>query len=172
MADVVRDSTDPLGALRPYEAPGIESSYTFSPRIVGDRPYKMNLPPNVKPDDAYAIFSLFFTDDILAIIVRHINLFAAKRQTNLQQIHPNRKKRKTLWKDTTICELRAFLGFLIYRSTIPFTNKHELWTADQNMPMHPILFTAITRDRCEELEASLHISDPNAGGDIFAKVSV
>ena len=52
----------------------------------------------------------------------------------------------------------------------PMVYRDEFWTTDQDLPLHHSIYTAISRDRFKELEASLHISDPHAGGDIYAQV--
>ena len=120
-ANTVGDSTDPEGTLRPNEAPIVEESHTFNPVSVEKRPRTLHLPSNVQPNDPYAIFTLFFTDDILATIAHNTNIAAAQRETKLQVDHPDRKMPP--WRDTSIHELRAYFGFLIYRSTCPMPDR-------------------------------------------------
>ena len=169
-ANTVGDSTDPEGTLRPDEAPIVEESHIFNPVSVEKRPRMLHLPSGVRPNDPYAIFTLFFTDAILAIIAQNTNTAAAQRETKLQTDHPDRKM--PLWKDTSIHELKAYLGFLIYRSTCPIPTRKDFWITDPELPFHQSVYAALNRNRFEELEASLHISDPNVGGDVFAKVCV
>ena len=66
-----------------------------------------NLPENVRPDDPYTIFSLFFNDFILRILVTNINKFA---ELNPAPETPHARS----WRSMTIIELRAYIGVYIW----------------------------------------------------------
>ena len=158
----VGDSTDPKGTKRPNEDPIIVSVHTFKPVVVAERPSKICLPLNISPDDVYGIFSLFFTNDVLEMLVKNTNRYASQRYKELQLKAP--------WKDTSVTELKAYLGVLVYRSLYPQAKREDYWTIDINKPIHESLTSSINRNRFAQLEASLHISDLDVGGDCFSKV--
>ena len=78
------DPTDPRGTKRPNEGPILESSYTYKALKVAERPSKICLPPNIRPDDAYGIFSLFSNDEVLALIIKNTNLYRSRHCESLK----------------------------------------------------------------------------------------
>ena len=164
--------TDPEGTLRPDEDALAGESHTLKPVSVEELLYKLHLPTGINPDNAYGIFSLFFINDILATIAYDTNTFAVIQEAKLQADHPDRTTPKLPWMNTSTCEWKAYLGFLIYRSTYPIACRDDCWTTNLDMPLHRNVYVAIGRNRFDELEASLHLSDPITGGDMFAKVCI
>ena len=79
----IGDSTDPKGTKRPNKNSILVSTYTFRPIAVAERPYKVYLPPNIRPNNIYGIFSLFFTNDVLEIIAKNTNKYAHRRYIKL-----------------------------------------------------------------------------------------
>ena len=65
------DPTDPRGTKRPNEDPIHESLPTYRPIKVAKRPFKPCLPPHICFDDVYGIFSLFFNDEVLGVIIKN-----------------------------------------------------------------------------------------------------
>ena len=156
----VGDSTDPQGTRRPNEDPIQVSVRTFKPVIVAERPPKICLPKDILPDNAYGIFSLFFTNEILETIAKNTNKYAVQREARLRRESGRHGKRpKDPWVNTSVAELRAFLGVLIYRSVYPQSQRSSYWTINTAKPIHESL-TAISRNRFAELEAAFHLSDP------------
>ena len=80
----IGDSTDPKGTRRPDKDPILVSAHTFKPIIVIECPSKIYLPLNIWPNDVYGIFSLFFTNDMLAMIAENINNYKALRHQHLK----------------------------------------------------------------------------------------
>ena len=154
------DPTDPRGNKRPNEDPILVSSHTFRPVIVTERPCKVCLPVNIHPKNAYGIFSLFFNDEVLTVLVKNTNLYGARHYKGL----------KTAWKYTSVTELRAFLGILVYRSLYPHPKHRDLWNTDINKPVHTALVRTLSCTRFAQLEATIHISDPDIKGNIFSKL--
>ena len=72
------DPTDPRGTKRPNEGPILESAHTYKPVLIAERPFRPCLPSNIHPDDPYAIFSLFFTDKVLDIIIKNTNVYGSQ----------------------------------------------------------------------------------------------
>ena len=125
------DPTDPRGTKRPNKDPILVFSHTFRPVIVAERPCKVCFPSNIYPKNMYSIFSLFFNNKVLSVLIKNTNLYEARYYKGL----------KTAWKDTSVTELRAFLGILVYCSLYPHLKHRELWNTNINKP----IYTALTR---------------------------
>ena len=69
--------TDPRGTRRPCKDPISVSVDEFKPVIVPKHPATACLPANVKPNDAYGVFSLFFTKDVLNVLIKNTNNYGA-----------------------------------------------------------------------------------------------
>ena len=82
----VGDPTDPRGTKRPNEDPILVSTHTFRLVIVIERPCKVRLSPEIRPDDIYGIFSLFFSDEVLTIIIKNTNIYGAQHYRHLKTI--------------------------------------------------------------------------------------
>ena len=113
------DPTDSRGTKRPNEGPIIEISHTFKPIIVAERPVKICLPPNIRPDDPFGIFSLFFNKEVLSVIIKNTNTYGARHHKDLIAI----------WQNTSATELRVFFGVLIYRSLHPHPKHKDYWNS-------------------------------------------
>ena len=100
------DPTDPRGTKRPNKGPILETSHTFKPIIVAERPAKIYLPLNIRPNNPFGIFSLFFNKEVLNVIIKNTNIYGAQHYKNLI----------TVWQNTLITELKAFFKIFIYRS--------------------------------------------------------
>ena len=156
----VGDPTDPRGTKRPCEDPISVSVDEFKPVIMSDRPAEVCLPPDVRPNDAYGIFSLFFSKDVLDVLVKNTNKYGARYHQQL----------KATWKDISIAEIRAFLGILIYRSMYPHPKHKDLWNLNKKKSVHTGLVRTMGRNRFLQLEASFHVSDPDIEGDLYSKL--
>ena len=84
-------------------------------------------------------------------------------------LHRAHTRPRVLWKNTSVAELKAYLGVLIYRSLYPQPKRNTYWSVSIARPIHEALTSSISRDRFAELEANLHISD-SENGDCFSKL--
>ena len=78
----------------------------LTPIKVIKRPSKPYLPPYIRPNNVYGIFSLFFNDEVLGIIIKNINRYKFRYYQAL----------KTTWYNLSARELKVFLESLIYYS--------------------------------------------------------
>ena len=108
------DSTDPRGTKRPNKDPIQLSAHIFKPIIITEHSYKVCLPSNVQPNNTYSIFSLFFSNTVLNVLVKNTNTYRAQHYKYL----------KAAWQDTSKTELRVFFEVLIYCSLYPLP-KHK-----------------------------------------------
>ena len=160
MANAVGDITDPTGTLRPNEPTVEATTHKFRPVLVEKRSQKLHLPKDIKPSDAYGIFSLFFDDHILTIIAQNTNLYAPIQDAKLQAKNPNPKKARTPWSDVSVAELRAYLGVLLYRSLHSEKDRSDYWTTSSKLANHQSIYGAISRDRFDQLEPTIHVAEP------------
>ena len=77
---------------------------------------------------------------------------------------------KTVWKDTLVTEPRTFLGILVYYSLYPHLKHRELWNTNINKFIYTALTRTLSCTRFAQLEAIIHISDPDIKGNIFSKL--
>ncbi|PKY46392.1 hypothetical protein RhiirA4_320236, partial [Rhizophagus irregularis] len=65
----------------------------------------------------YLIFSLFFTSDILNIIISNTNKYAISKLS----------EEKRLWQNLTLLELRIFIAILIYMGIFKLSSIKDYW---------------------------------------------
>ena len=73
----VGDLTDPRDTKRPYKNPISVSVDIFKPILVPEHHAEVCFPPNIYPNNVYGILSLFFSRDVLDVIIKHINKYGA-----------------------------------------------------------------------------------------------
>ena len=74
---IVRDFTDPKGTRRLDNSPIIVSAHRFKPIAVVEYPSKIYLSLTIRPNNICGIFSLFFNNDVLDILVKNTNMYGA-----------------------------------------------------------------------------------------------
>ena len=97
--------------------------------------------------DALEMFSHFFDDNIISLIVRETNRFAA------QVLGPA----STEWM-TNAAEIKAYLGFMVVMGITRLPEIRDYWAMDTKMH-NTFIASRITRDRFEEITRYLHFVD-------------
>ena len=96
------------------------------------------LPEHLEPSDVYGIFSLFFTDDILSTIRDNTNEYAKKYPSEDDKLFARE------WHETTIQELRAYIGVYIWMGLHPETARKDYWNTNIDKgPIHERVRQAI-----------------------------
>ena len=114
-----------------------------------------NLSSFIPSTDPYAIFSLFFTDKIFAILRDYINEYAQLYPS------PNDLSYARKWKDTTIKELKAYIGAYIWMGIHPETEIEAFWNTDpEKGPIHHALTQHIGLKRWQQIGRFFYISKP------------
>ena len=114
------------------------------------------------PHDPLGIFSLFFNDNLVGMIVEETNRYAEQclQETDKQ------------WS-TNAEEIRAYLGFMILMGINRLPEIRDYWSTDENLRYAPIA-DRISRDRFEEITRYLHFADndqlPARGEDGFSRL--
>ena len=81
---IIGDSTDPKGTKRPNKNLILVSVHMFKLVIVAEHPSKICLPSTVRPNNAYGIFSLFFTNNVLNMLIKNTNKYGALHYQHLK----------------------------------------------------------------------------------------
>src|ERR1700736_1933438 len=161
--EVIDDSTDPGGTLRPNLLPEPTVGTHFDPLQCPEFEYSINLPASVDPHSPIAIFDLFFTPEQMRILAENTN-----KAGPFHQIGP-RNARSLEWQDTFVEELYAYLGILIYMGLHPENDIDQYWCIDiENHPSHGPVRAAMARDRWKQISRAFHISEQ--GQSVFLKV--
>ena len=114
------------------------------------------------PHDPLGIFSLYFDDNLVGMIVEETNRYAelCLQETNKQ------------WS-TDVEEIRAYLGFMILMGINRLPEIRDYWSTDLSLRYTPIA-DRISRDRFEEITRYLHFADndklPARGEDGFSRL--
>lgn len=116
------------------------------------------LPKHVNPANAYEIFSLFFSEEVLETIAKHTNEYAAYHRQVDEYTRPRP------WKDTTPKELMAYITTYIWMGLHPKHDVAEYWNTDADEgPIHKPVRKHIRLVRWQQLDRFLHISKPKQG---------
>ena len=115
------------------------------------------LPSTITPDDPYAIFNLFFTDQTIETLVRHTNEYAFLNPG------PETSESRT-WFPTTVKEFRAYLGVSIWMGLHIESSIPEFWNIDPiKGPIHEQVLKHISVKRWQQIDRFFHISKPHLG---------
>ena len=82
----VRDPTNPRGTKWPNKDPILVSIHIFWLITVIERFCKIHLSLKIYTNNIYGIFSLFFSDEVLTIIIKNINIYRARHYRYLKTI--------------------------------------------------------------------------------------
>ena len=94
-------------------------------------------------------FKVFFTDDMMNMIVTDTNRYASQKQ---QQV-PDKK-----WVPVTLIELNAWIGLRLYMSVKNLPSVAEYWSMDW-MFGHLYPPNVMCRDRFDKISQYLHVAD-------------
>ena len=99
------------------------------------------------PPDPLGLFSLFFDDKLVSLIVEETNRYAR------QVLEGTTKQLSTDAK-----EIRAYFGFMILMGINQLPEIRDYWSTDRNLHYGPVA-DRISRDRFEEITHYLHFVD-------------
>ena len=110
------------------------------------------IPNIVASNDPYAIFSLFFNEEVLEGLVQHTNEYAF--------LNPGPEIAEArIWFPTTIKEFRAYMGVSIWMGLHIESSVPEFWNTDPlKGPIHEQVLKHISLKRWQQIDRYLHIS--------------
>jgi hypothetical protein len=161
--ETIADSTDP-GTLRPDIPPTTAVGTQFMPLDCPQFDFKISLPLHVAPNDAFAIWSLFFPLNQLESIVNHTNDYIKQHQAQ-----GPRTKGARVVQPVTIAELYGYMGIWIYMGLHVENEVRAYWSTSEQMPRHTLVAQIMSKNRWEDIHRLLHLSGPDAH-DVFDKV--
>lgn len=110
-----------------------------------------------QPNNEYEAFRIFMKDDLLELIVRETNLYAAE----VQQVHPNCNKPNFSLKrftDIDKDELMIYFSILFLMGIVKKPTLQSYWTSDHFLAT-PIFSRLMSRDRFLTIRRVIHFSD-------------
>ena len=114
------------------------------------QPFECLVGPNTLiPDNPLDIFKLFFTDEILEVIIDASNQYAGSTMP---------AERFSKWAKYTFDDLKAYFGFQILMSINCLPSFAEYWSKNPIMRYGPVA-DRISRDRFRELQRYHHFVD-------------
>lgn len=112
---------------------------------------------NISDTSPYGIFSLFLNDEVLNLIVEETN---KKAHSTIGQ-----------WNDTTVHEIKKFLGLIIYFGLVQYPSYRLYWSKDRKFA-NSFVRQTMTRNRFSLLLRFVHFSDESLyPGDRLKKVA-
>jgi hypothetical protein len=127
----------------------------FEPiQVESQRAAQPLLPPTfTTTSHPFDYFTLFFTHDLLQLITKHTNQYAATQRIQ------SREERQREWHDLVVEELYVFIGAIIYMGIHKEPDISMYWNSDPNKgPIHTIK-SHISLTRFEQIKRYCHISD-------------
>ena len=166
MPEGVKPEVADAGTQRPKCQPLRKEGTAFEPLNCPKFDFKINLPPTSDPGDPYSIFSLYFSDPMLDIIVENTN----KNMT--RTLGPQKPyARIQSWVPLTRPEIYVYFGIQIYMG-IHLENKiSDYWNTNLETPDHFVRHY-MSRNRFEAIHRYISISDPLGDKSVFARVSI
>jgi hypothetical protein len=161
--DTIFDPTD-KGTLRPNAKPLRVKGDTFVPMKLPNFGWEVNLPEHTSPDDPITLFTMYYTPEIMDMIVEHTNNYM-RQPKNESSTHA----RANQWYPTCRGELYIYFAIRIYM-TLWVTNEiSDYWDKSKNTPFYH--FTGfMSRNRFQELHMRVRLARTDADGP-YAKVS-
>ena len=123
-------------------------AYSFSNRP----PFTGNSPGptlTLRDPSAYNYFALFFDDQLVQHIVDQTNLYA--------RLHPYRRANYQ-WHDTSVDEMRSFLGIFLATGLVCLPNLEDYWEVN-SIFSQPGIVKGMSRNRFQQLCGRLHFND-------------
>jgi hypothetical protein len=148
--DTVFDSTD-QGTLRPNEDPLGTKGDAFKPMQLPNWDMEIILPENVSPDDPITLFTMYYTPEIIELIVKKTNEYPREPQDNSFP-----RARANDWYPTCSAEIYIYLAIRIYMTLHVDNEIADYWSTKDMMPEHPIA-KHLSRDRFEELHMRVRL---------------
>jgi hypothetical protein len=161
--DTVFDSTD-KGTLRPNAKPISKQGDTFKPMKLPSWGWEIILPENVSPDDPITLFTMYYTPEIIDLIVKKTNEY---RREPRDDSRPHARAKK--WYPTSRGEIYIYFVIRIYMTLTVCNEISDYWSTKDFSPIHPIS-SYISKDRFQELHMRVRFHGEEAKGP-YAKVS-
>jgi hypothetical protein len=155
--DTVFDSTD-KGTLRPNAKPISKQGDTFKPMRLPNWGWEITLPENTSPDDPITLFTMYYTPEIIDLIVEKTNNYRREPQDNSLS-----RARANGWYSTCRGEIYLYFAIRIYMTLHVDNEIADYWSTKDMAPEHPIT-KYLSRDRFQELHMRMRFHGEEAEG--------
>lgn len=126
----------------------------FDPVPAMPKAPQVKLPPDIDITSPYALFSLFFTENLWKVLTDNTNLYAFMKERKNNNIHHR------TWRSVTPNEMKIFVGIQIYMG---ITREPAVKDYFNEIPgkgaIHPTSYV-MSQYRYEQLRRYFHISEP------------
>lgn len=123
----------------------------FEPlRMTEPFPPTVQLPSGVNIESSYSLFSLFISQELIALLSSNTNKYAFAR---------NAGQSGREWHETSASEIKIFLAILIYMGVHISPSDEDYWRTDEE-PIHmPRRFMGLKR--FQQIKRFFHVADPD-----------
>jgi hypothetical protein len=160
--DTIFDPTD-KGTLRPNEDPLHKKGDAFKPMQLPDFNWEIHLPDDAFPDDPITLFTMYYTTEIIDLIVEKTNNYVRKPEDESCPY-----ARANSWYPTCRGEIYIYFAIRIYMTLHEDNEISDYWTTKEMTPTHPIT-RYLSRNRFQELHMRVRMHGVEAEGP-YAKV--
>ena len=116
------------------------------------RPPQLQLPSGLDIDSPYALFTLFIGEDTIKYISQSTNEYARRKRAGESSPGSGR-----YWTDTTVVDIKIFLGILIYIGVHRSPRIESYWCQEPDEPLHtPRRYMSLFR--FQQIKRFIHIS--------------
>jgi hypothetical protein len=159
----VFDPTD-KGTLRPDEEPLESTGEKFLPIKLPHFDWEIHLPENVSPDDPITLFTMYYTPEIIDMIVQNTNNYMRAPKDDSRPY-----ARANQWHPTDRGELYLYFAIRIYMTLYVQNEISDYWIKGNFTPYHDII-QKMPRNRFQELHMRVRLAETGTKG-AYAKVS-
>jgi hypothetical protein len=129
-----------------------------------DWDWEITLPENASPDNPITLFTMYYTPEIIDLIVEKTNQYLRKPQDDsCPYIRAND------WYPMSSGEIYLYLAIRIYMTLYICNEISDYWNTKDFTPDHPIT-SYMSRNRFQELHMRVRMHGENVEGP-YAKVS-
>ena len=162
--DTVFDSTD-KGTLRPDAKPLRAKGDAFYPMKLPDFGWEITLPENASPDDPITLFTMYYTPEIMDMIVEKTNEYVRQpANDSLPYARANQ------WYSTSRGELYIYFAIRIYMTLYTMNEISDYWDTSNLTPDH-LITSYMSRNRFQELHMRVRLAGSKAQGP-YAKAGL
>jgi hypothetical protein len=161
--DTEFDPTD-KGTLRPNAPPLRNKGDVFKPMQLPNFGWEINLPEDASPDDPITLFTMYYTPEIIDMIVEKTNSYLREPK---DESSPYARANK--WYPTCHGEIYVYFAIRIYMTLYICNEIADYWNTKDFTPEHPIS-AYMSRNRFQELHMRVRAHGKEAKGP-YAKVS-
>jgi Transposase IS4 len=161
--DTIFDSTD-KGTLRPNAKPLRAKGDAFKPMKLPNFAWEITLLENTSPDDPITLFTMYYTLEIISMIVKKTNNYLREPEDDSCL-----RARANEWYPTCCREIYIYFAIRIYMTLYVCNEIADYWNIKDFTPNHPIT-DYMSRDRFQELYMRVRLAGTEAEGP-YAKVS-